>query len=110
MKKTMFKSDKYRKARGSYFRFLDVICEHCAQKVLVYQKDGPGELRRLYIDRIFKPENFSELEKKPINKISELTCQNCKRVLGTPYIYAKENRKAFRLFVGAVIKKVTKAK
>lgn len=104
------KSDKYRKARGEYSRFLEISCEHCGQKILVYQKDGPGELRRMYIDRIFKPESFSKLESKSINKIPDLICPNCKRVLGIPYIYQKEKRKAFRLFVGAVTKKVTTLK
>src|SRR4051812_46742649 len=103
-----FRSDKYRKARGGYSRFLQISCEHCDHKILMYQKDGPGELRRLYIDRIIKPEGFSKLEKKPIAKIPELICQNCKRILGIPYIYKKENRKAFRLFVGAVNKKIIK--
>ena len=110
MKKNLFKSDQYRKSRGGYSRFLEISCEHCSHKVIVYQKDGPGELRRMYIDRIFKPENFSKLENKSINKIPDLTCSNCKRVLGIPYIYQKENRKAFRLFVGAITKKVTTLK
>lgn len=26
--------------------------------VAVYQKDGPGELRRMYMDRIFSPKNI----------------------------------------------------
>ena len=105
-----FKSDKYRKSRGGYSRFLEISCEHCGHKILIYQKDGSGELRRLYIDRILKPKSFSIIEKKPINKISQLTCPNCKRVLGVPYIFEKENRKAFRLFVGAITKKITKLK
>jgi hypothetical protein len=108
MKKPQFKSDQYRKARGGYSRFLDVICEHCSTKVLIYQKDGPGELRRLYMDRIFAPEKLVSLQNNSLEKISDLTCPKCKRVLGIPYIYEKEKRKAFRLFVGAVKKKVTK--
>ncbi len=110
MKKTIFKSDKYRNNRGGYARFLDVICEHCGTKVLLYQKDGPGELRRLYVDRIFAPDNLSNLQDKKIEEILDLICLKCKRVLGIPYIYEKEKRKAFRLFVGAIIKKVTKAR
>jgi len=105
-----FKSDQYRKARGGYSRFLSVNCEHCGHKVLVYQKDGPGELRRLYMDRIFSPEKMIGLQNKSLEKTSDLICPNCKRILGIPYIYEKEKRKAFRLFVGAVQKKVTKLK
>ena len=103
-----FKSDKYRKARGGYSRFLNVLCEHCGAKILVYQKDGPGPLKRLYLDRIFAPENLANFQKLPINKISSLTYPKCKSVLAVPYIYKKEQRKAYRLFVGAVTKKITK--
>jgi ribosomal protein S27E len=102
------KSDKYRKARGGYSRFLNVHCEHCGAKILIYQKDGPGPLKRLYLDRIFTPENLANFQKFPINKIPNLTCSKCKSVLAVPYIYKKEQRKAYRLFVGAVTKKITK--
>lgn len=110
MKKMIFKSDKYRNARGGYSRFLDIICEYCGHKVLLYQKDGPGELRRLYMDRIFVPKNLVDFQGKKLEKIPELKCLKCKRILGIPYIYEKEKRKAFRLFAGSTIKKVTKAK
>ena len=103
-----FESDKYRKSRGGYSRFLNVLCEHCGAKILVYQKDGPGPLKRLYLDRIFAPENLEDFQKLPINKIPNLTCSKCKSILAVPYIYKKEQRKAYRLFVGAVIKKITK--
>ena len=105
---TKLKSDRYRKARGGHSRFLNVLCEHCGAKILVYQKDGPGPLKRLYLNRIFAPENLANLQKLPINKIPNLTCSKCKSVLAIPYIYQKEQRKAFRLFVGAIIKKITK--
>ena len=107
---SIFKTDKYRKTRGGYSRFVDVICEHCSHKVLLYQKDGPGELKRIYLDRIVAPERLVNLENNKLQYIPELKCPKCKRALGIPYIYEKEKRKAFRLFVAAVIKKVTKAK
>ena len=103
-----FKSDKYRKTRGGYSRFLNVLCEHCGAKILVYQKDGHGPLKRLYFDRIFAPENVANFQKLPINKIPNLTCSKCKSVLAVPYVYKKEQRKAYHLFVGAVTKKITK--
>jgi RNase P subunit RPR2 len=102
------KSDKYRKARGGYSRFLNVFCEHCGAKILIYQKDGPGALKRLYLDRIFAPENSVNFQKLPLSKIPSLICSKCKTVLAVPYIYKKEQRKAYRLFVGAVTKKITK--
>ncbi len=58
MNNLKLKSDKYRKARGGYSRFLNVFCHHCGHKVLMYQKDGPCELKRLYMDRIFFQKNL----------------------------------------------------
>lgn len=108
MRKNNFKSDKFRKARGGYSRFLSVACKHCGNGILAYQKDGPGLLKRLYLDRIFTPENLAKLQTFPISKVSNLICPKCKSVLGVPYIYPKEKRSAFRLFVGAITKKITK--
>ncbi len=104
-----FKKDSFRNARGSYSRALNILCRKCEHIVVVYQKDGPGNLRRLYMDRIFAPKELTDLQKKPINQIKILNCSNCKEILGTPYIYPKENRKAFRLYQDSVIKKIKKA-
>jgi len=102
-----FKTDKYRKARGGYSRFLDIFCAHCAAKVLVYQKDGPGPLKRLYLDRIFAPEKLTNWQNMPLAKIFHLACGQCRTILGIPYVYPKEKRPAFRLFA-AVTKKTNK--
>ena len=100
--KNKFKNDKYKKARGGYSRLLDISCEHCEKHLFFYQKDGPGILKRMYIDRIYESENI----KLNIN----LICPGCKRILAIPIIYEKENRPAIRLFVGAVTKKIVKSK
>lgn len=55
-------------------------------------------LKRLYLDRILKP---AEL----VNK-KELICAKCKTLLGVKINYKKENRPAFRLFAGAIRKKI----
>lgn len=102
------KADTYRKARGGYARFLDIFCEHCGQKILLYQKDGSGPLKRLYLDRIFSPAHLVGLQNAPINKVPNFICPKCKQVLGIPYVYPKEKRKAFRLFAGAITKKIAK--
>jgi len=65
-------------------------------------------LNRLYLDRIFYPEELKDLQLKDINTISNLKCKNCGAVLGIPYIYEKENRKAFRLPADTVTKKIRK--
>jgi hypothetical protein len=100
------KTDKFRKSRGGYSRLLNVACRKCGNNILIYQKDGPGSLRRLYFDRIFSPERLVGLQKNKIGDVGPLKCGQCKEILGTPYVYKKESRKAFRLYQDAVVKKV----
>lgn len=94
-----FKKDKYSQARGGYSRFLNVYCSSCENHLFLYQKDGPGPLKRMYLDRIFTP-------KIKINK--ELVCNSCKKVIGTFFIYQEEKRPAIRLYQDAIFKKVCK--
>ena len=105
-----FKKDKYKKARGTYSRLFDLFCRVCDNKILTYQKDGPGNLRRLYFDRIVSPKNLATLESKLLDAIPTLSCSNCKEDIGTPYIYKKENRKAFKVYQDALVKKIRKLK
>jgi hypothetical protein len=100
MTKSLFKNDKYKKARGGYSRLLDISCEKCHKHICFYQKDGPGDLRRMYIDRISNPD-VSVLRE-------DLSCPN-RHLLGVRIIWEKEKRPAFRLFVGSVIKKIVKS-
>jgi len=95
-----FKSDKYRKSRGGKSNILDVSCEHCGHHVAFYQKDGPGLLKRMYVDRF--------VDTHPKGKT--LKCINCDTVLGHEMNYKKENRIAYRLFVGSVHKKIVSKK
>lgn len=87
---------------------MDIFCRKCDQLVLTYQKDGPGNLRRLYLDRIFFPDQMVGLQYQNLKDIPQLKCQKCDEVLGTPYVYPKENRKAFRLYQDSVVKKIKK--
>jgi len=96
-----FKNDKYKKARGGRSRLLSIACQECNSLVCYYQKDGPGNLRRMYIDRI--------MEKKVPISVTNFTCPKG-HVLGIKTIYKKENRSAFRLFVDSVVKKQIKSK
>ena len=75
---------------------------------MTYQKDGPGNLHRIYLDRIFTPLALRALQGRPLARIPPLACKNCRETLGVPYLYPKERRKAFRLFQDAVVKKVRK--
>jgi hypothetical protein len=91
-----FQKDKFQKNRGGTSRVLDVLCEHCKKHVTYYQKDGPGILKRMYLDRF--------IDTNPTDE--KLVCTNCKRQLGILINYKKENRSAYRLFVGSVNKKI----
>ena len=76
---------------------LEISCMECGSFVCNYQKDGPGNLRRMYIDRI-SDSKVSLLEKS-------LKCENG-HLLGMAIIYKKENRPAFRLISEMVQKKI----
>ncbi|HDQ22378.1 MAG TPA: hypothetical protein ENN28_00190 [Candidatus Uhrbacteria bacterium] len=102
------KRDKFKHARVGNSRLYDIICAKCGHKVLVYQKDGPGNLLRLYFDRIIAPAELVDLQKQDIKKVDYLKCQQCQNLLASPYIYLKENRLAFRLFKDQFIKRLYK--
>lgn len=99
MKSIKLKKDNFSSARGGCSRLLEISCRKCNKKIFEYQKDGPGPLRRMYVDRILTSVTF-----KP------LFCPKCDEMLAYPYIYKKENRKAFKVFQDALIKKVKKLK
>lgn len=105
-KKRPLINDTYRKARGGYARLLEICCRKCDSLIALYQKDGSGNLRRMYLDRISYPRQLTKLQNKKWSTLPVLQCQKCKEILGTPYVYEKENRKAFRLYVDAVVKRV----
>lgn len=98
MKKTLLKSDKYKKARGGSSRLLEIVCVKCKVRVCLYQKDGPGMLKRLYLDRMMEPS-------APLT-IKELRCSSCQAALGMYMIYEQEQRPAYRLVLGAVGKRI----
>lgn len=94
-----FKSDTFRRNRGGYSRLLKIECEKCKSLICQYQKDGPGHLRRMYLDRI--RDSVVVISRK------DFSCP-AGHLLGVKIIYEKEDRPAFRLFVDAVAKKIVK--
>ncbi|MBI2459147.1 MAG: hypothetical protein HYV53_01170 [Parcubacteria group bacterium] len=98
--KFILKKDTYRESRGGYSRFLNIFCDSCGAHLLLYQKDGPGELKRMYLDRVLAP-------KVSPHKNSEFLCLSCKKIIGTFYIYKKEKRRAIRLYQSSVFKKIS---
>lgn len=77
---------------------LQLSCSSCDELLFKYQKDGPGILKRLYLDRIIDYPTRS----------TQLTCCKCKETLGVKTIYKKEGRPAYRLFAGSISKKIIK--
>lgn len=90
------KEDKYKSARGGNTRILLISCNKCEYDICYYQKDGPGPLKRMYLDRILS--NVKEND--------AFSCPNCNELLGMKYIYEKESRPAYKLFVDTVGKKI----
>ena len=105
------KRDKYRTKRGGTAKLINVICSNCNSKVLLYQKDGPGWLKRCYLNRIFRPLEYSELQKdKSLNspeKLPKLICLKCKKLIGFPTRH-KDGRLAYTLIRGTFKRKINK--
>lgn len=98
-----FISDVYCQNRGGWSRFLVISCKACGTFLFHYQKDGPGPLKRCYLDRI--------LNAKPkFNDHGFIFCPHCKACLGFNEPYTKEqNRPALRWAVEAINYKVISA-
>jgi ribosomal protein S27E len=97
------KHDMYRKRRGNA-KLIDIYCANCGELALIYQNDAPkGMLRRCYIDRIFWPPKYEELQHArralDISAMPNLVCLKCGTLIGTPMLYAKpgEQRLAYRM-------------
>ena len=97
--KVKFQTDKYKKARGGNSRWLSLFCETCLEPIVTYQKDGPGMLKRLYLDRMMNVDTSKWLN-------GNFTCPKCETLLGVSIIYKKENRPAIRLLPAMVGKKI----
>lgn len=101
MQKITFKQDKYSQARSNYSEILVLKCRKCGGFIANYQKDGPGDLLRIYVDRI--NDNKKIVDEFTIDK--KLTCPHCQRLLGLGYLYPKEQRPAYILFQNTIVKK-----
>lgn len=92
------KNDNFRKSRGRYSRLLEISCSSCDKKLFNYQKDGPGIIKRLYVDRIYGDV-----------KGSSLKCKNCDKLIGDLTVYEKEKRPAYAIKVGTIRKRIVKS-
>lgn len=100
------KNDRYAKTRGAS-QFYDIYCVACGTYLVLYQKDGPGALIRMYLDRIFEPTEIASLNEGNPTKESlpTIRCSKCEQVIATPMVYEPENRLAFRMRPGSFSKK-----
>jgi len=86
------KKDKYFRKRGGIAKIIKVSCMNCGRLLFLYQKDGPGWLKRCYLNRIIYQEGDKEKELK------NLICE-CGNLVGSPMKY-KDGRTAFALIRG----------
>ncbi len=96
------KKDKYFRERGGSAKIINISCVSCGRIIFVYQKDGPGWLKRCYLNRILEPIKYSKMQKD--NKITapkdfdNLVCI-CGSIIGSPMKH-KDGRLAFHLIRG----------
>ena len=57
------KKDKYFRERGGTAKIINVSCASCEKLIFVYQKDGPGWLKRCYFNRIIEPKEYAQMQK-----------------------------------------------
>ncbi len=102
------KRDKFQSIRGES-HLLDISCMKCGAVVIKYQKDGKGKLFRCYLNRIFHPPEYAEVQRnsaiKNPQEMPHLTCLVCKTVIGFPMRY-DDGRLAFRLRKGFYLRKI----
>ncbi len=93
------KKDKYFRERGGTAKIIKVRCSRCNSLIFIYQKDGPGWLKRCYFNRIIFPDKYALLSKtKDINGIDKVVC-SCGEIIGSP-IKHKDGRLAYHLIRG----------
>ena len=105
--KAEIRKDKFYRSRGATTMLLTISCSKCGVHVCTYQKDGTGNLHRLYWDRIM--ESSEQFHIPPYHKsgslkeLPNLVC-SCRNIIAVPMVYKKEGRLALRLIHGSIHK------
>ncbi|MBI5071889.1 hypothetical protein HZB93_03305 [Candidatus Falkowbacteria bacterium] len=108
---TKIKKDKYFRERGGKAKIIDLSCAVCGQYLFTYQKDGPGWLKRCYLNRVIISGQFLKLFDKKIKdqkEMKNMICQ-CGTLIGVPMCH-KDKRLAYRLERGKFKRKNSKYK
>lgn len=93
MKKQKFtiKKDKFLEQRGGTTKIIELLCIKCKQLIFIYQKDGPGWLKRCYLNRILFPEKYASLQDnkqiKEEKNLPDFVCK-CGSKIGIPSLHA----------------------
>ncbi len=107
----VIRRDKFYRFRGSTTTIVAIKCSRCNKNICTYQKDGTGNLHRLYLDRIINSDPFFKIPE--YNKLvsykdlPNLVC-SCRSPIAVPMVYKKEDRLAFRLLHGSIHKNKVK--
>ncbi len=106
------KKDKYFRKRGGTAKIVNISCMKCGKLLFIYQKDGPGWLKRCYFNRIISPEKYEKLQRdkniKESKNMQNLKC-SCGIIIGSPMKH-KDGRLAFHLIRGKFKRTLNKSK
>jgi len=107
-RKINLKNDRYRRDRGGQAEILSIFCSACGNPIMLYQKDGIGQLLRCYLNRIFAPPYLESLQYETDSALStdlpSLNCRGCGVLIGVTMKY-RDGRLAYRLVPGSIKKK-----
>jgi len=91
--------DRYFRKKGSTAKIINVKCLNCKERLLIYQKDGSGWLKRCYFNRILWPKKYSKLKTNKMSNVKDLISV-CGKIIGRQIIH-KDGRAAFQLIRGS---------
>lgn len=105
--KELIRRDKFYRSRGSTATIMVITCSRCNKNICTYQKDGTGNLHRIYLDRIISSDPLFKIpgynKSLSFNDLPNLVC-SCRNIIAVPMVYKKEGRLAFRLLRGSIHK------
>lgn len=84
-----YKNPYYKKIKRSFK--MVVSCGKCKKDLVLYQKQGKGNLLNMHIDRIIKSE--IDLSKLP----SVFECPECSNILGTRMTLKQEDEEVYKM-------------
>ena len=86
-----WKNDTYKQVRGGYARLLAVSCATCGTHLFYYQKDGPGIVKRLYLDRIYQSHAYAGLQHRRSSISRTSSASTAGSISGCPLSTRKNN-------------------